>query len=44
MQVFPSILKSAGELYSLNKEEADYVAQRVSAGHRQCLANGIDRC
>ena len=41
MQVFPSILKSAGELYSLNKEEADYVAQRFRRPS-SVLANGID--
>ena len=41
LQVFPSILKSAGELYSLNKEEADYVAQRFRRPS-SVLANGID--
>jgi glycosyltransferase involved in cell wall biosynthesis len=41
MQVFPSILKSAGELYSLNREEADYVAQRFRRPS-SVLANGID--
>jgi len=40
MQVFPSILRSAGELYSLNKEEADYVAQRFRRPS-SVLANGI---
>ncbi len=40
MQVFPSILKSAGELYSLNLEEAEYVARRFRRPS-SVLANGI---
>ena len=40
MQVFPSILKGAGELYSLNLEEAEYVARRFRRPS-SVLANGI---
>ncbi len=40
LQVFPSILRSAGELYCLNKEEADFVAVRFQRPS-SVLANGI---
>lgn len=41
LQVFPWILGSAAEIYSLNREEADYVARRFRRPS-SVLANGIE--
>lgn len=41
LQVFPWILGNAAEIYSLNREEADYVARRFGRPS-SVLANGIE--
>lgn len=40
LQVFPQVLSGAGEIYSLNREEADYVARRFKRPS-SVLENGI---
>jgi len=41
LAVFPRILKSAGEVFALNREEADFVARRFRV-RASVLPNGID--